>query len=782
MPIPSDFVYLLGDVDGNGVVDANDIAALSNVPSGGPLPIGLSLYQVTLGTAFSANDLTYLQNVAGGTDTPLWIMRAKTGQPPLSAPDRVFSQIGSDFRFLVYATEPCSLLFRARNAQGILTRIDRSQPSTVSSAPFIGMTPQEYKDGFGAEQGIGYYTPTATSNVHVTFNLPSAGFYVFTFANYDPRGKLAWQVLPPGDLNLVADMQPGEFTQKVLRNGAHTFALPGPAEYRMAITPFFVGLNEASLGGISVPAGNQILATDGQFVVPKGDSRVSTAVPFVAPFQIVGTLPPTGSQTAGVYPPPDEGSDRNVILTDDFVTVAKTFRPYITQESFVISTEPEKEEFHEMFRVQTAVAPVLSDFNRVSRRQDKLHIVVYRAAASNLLAYIDLADLATKVPTLYVNAAKTEDVDESNLKGNLAPAILAASLLWSWFPKQTATAPVEPITFIKAVATVLAEELDYGTPTLAAVESDYGGVALIHPWLRHHTEQVSQVADLCEAYYAFCQLIYSDGIPPGYLTVPTLQTALTSLAASLVNDAVIAMQALATKWGHPVPAPTDTSVAGLRTYLVQQIATLQPQIEAEVVSKIDALDATMRRGGGSVMYSLFNESVDIASLPGLYLNTELMKAVLSKYDFHRLLLAWEEADPIDAVRSLCGINLLPILYEMQADILEELPLERHPQLVANYRTFRQRLLQATSVLVDSISNTILSWPNPETVDDVPSAMLDVTTRTVALGNVVPPLENTTTVVAQAGCLWLAKASALENGVALTFTTDKDVAVSIYRKV
>lgn len=782
MPAPRpDYIYLIGDVDGDNEITQSDLDALLLAASGGPLPAGMPMCQAATGSSFNQSNHDYLAQVAAGTAEKTFVSWLRTNTQMLEAPNHLFFLDGAKWSFVLRAEAACVYVMRLVEAKDSLLSVSLLNCSSVPGRPLEGASSVSTISAFGQPQGIGEFGLDQLDDVFVQLQIPHAGFYVVEIDGFDPRfGSMLWQMVSAIDTSdIVADMQNDEVVQKVIRQGTTFVTLPVDSnagfEFQFALSPFYQGFQSASAGSGPVISQDLSIEPSPHISIPKGEAQTSPLREYVSPFQIVGTLP-AGPQTLPL-PSVDERTFLIIPVNNPLERMTRFFRETEVVSSMKVYTEIERPEFTEMSRLLSALTPSINKWNEISSMDDEFTVVVYRESASDFLVTIDLPDLQTSEKIVYVNAAVLEKIPDAEISGNLMPAFIAASFLWRWFELQTTIDPVIPYSFAKALGFILChpEALDLGTPTLYIFELDYGGALVFHPWLQNMTSRIGALTVQLEAYYTFAQAVFSSALPMDEIDVPTMLAQVALLPDAVIRDIAVQLKNLAAIWGVMLPdVPTDDLL--LRDYIDTNFSAFYPVMTADAQAAAQAITNQKVRLGSPTYFGPFSEEFVGGSLQDLFVNYLWMQQVLHLFKFNRFFYAWTKRNPVAMFASLVRgdlVNVLKGIHNMLCVV--GLPLSSQTQLLNNYSLFRARAIRASSIQPDLLTVFMQDWPILDNYRSVPSSVVSVNSRTVQLFNV------TTALPAKAGSVWMAKAVVSSTPLTVTITVDCEALLTVVRK-
>lgn len=708
--------YVLYDCNADGIVDASDVATLSSIMGGAPLPPGIPLARLTMGNVVSGTDIVTATRIANQSLQPFiipWIQAAPTTL--LVSPPGVL-RLNNGFDAYIRTEVDCVVVLHLANAASVVTSIQlRALDGTVVDA----------RTNFWTTPGLGVGGDRSINSVFVQFHL-AQGWWVIhfdtvlgaTLTGFDYAVLTSPnQVVGP----VVLDMVPREARSFVLPRGSTTFDVsatqPGQS-FQFAVAPLAQGITQCDVGRFGDPAG-PAWALMPQTNVPEFDlsqvrpeyTQHTRALGFCGtlPTEPIDNDPPASGDLIplGWIVPAEicpSGDTRN------FQSLDPSFGVAILTEYWPATDQD--------FPAVQAITPVLEKvvpaWRAFSGFEDETYnFFLYHGGTSQTLAFLNLGDLWRPTARIFVNLDLLETYDVSQWPDLLGPMPIWSSYLHRWFQSQQAVIGPLPADFATALTYTLANAMGYKPYYLS--ELRLGEVAAVVPWLSYFTGLGATEAARLEAVETFLQNLFGGLVP-----VDLDDAAIVAAVQALLNDirvvAAVAEQFVAVlgmySFTEVLPDTLDPVI--LKNFLVGAIPPKYNNIMiATSQTQVDLMDSQILHGSTSVFQSPLCDLVtneDLASLPG---HTSLTNYIAREFAPLRLLLAWQYDDAPTAYLAMLGQRFASALtHRALRSLGESSPAIEQNQIVRAWRVTRHRLLRASYLLPPEETAKILAWPDP----------------------------------------------------------------------
>lgn len=741
LPVTSSFI--LYDLNGNGVVDADDVQVLTDYV-GGPPPTGIPLCRATMGSAISNDDVVAAQAIVDQIALPtvvIWLTKSTTDA--IRVPAEAIVSSGS-FEIFIRSEVDGVVLWTFPNALSAITSVgllllDNTNVETISS--FVG------------DQGINFYSNKIAKDIHAQFRIEAG------WRKLHVEAAVGWNLLSvyyqslavvsPDQGSYNFDLANGETRTLVLQRGTTTLTLPVAVdetsrEYKFNIVPFYRGLKQLDFGNFSNPFGPSA-ALPPQTTTPEFDLSVTRPQnqAHTRALSLCGSFPAS----------PTVIEDELAALNDEISTVIcpsgrtsnfKCSDPTLMGISFATLTETENADliadFNDTVRLAGVFTSILTKWYDFSHFQEKFNFFLYREDSPDL-AFLNLSELGHATYRVYINLTKLESFPVENWESLLGPIPIWASFLHKWAQTQTDNLAPVPEDLALAIAYEISSSQFNWSPYYFG-EIDLGKTLKVHPWLSMVTMSGAETAEKLEATIDFLMNIYGDTIPddvPG-----TISDAITEIPDTSIESVTAQFVELMELYGVTVTPPSTNDPIVLRNWLLDELpGNYTSVIIPDSESSIDYINDRIEHGGSSITASfLCGEAAPTNDLVILADFSQILEKAISIYGAARLLRLWSWTSPSSGIADLLGSNLCSVLIQKATErITAKDPAVEQTQIVESYRVTRHRLVAASFLLPIEYTTKILAWPDPESAEaiaDLPSTNYDLFPGSATLAQLVDP--------------------------------------------
>lgn len=724
MSLPS--VYLLGDHNLNGAVDAADVAALADYLANG-VPASLPLHQLTRNPVLTQGDVDYAQDVTDGLATAVRVYNVT------NAPGYFSSQIievendsllidpphdPSDWDILVYALEGQAVAVFADRGAGF--QHVQALELLDNAGTLLASVPSFPQDGLRDD-----FLGTATAEAIAQFSIPSTGFYSIRIRAIAWVPSLQLQGFL-GDPQEYFSANTVHQPREALKHGAFfhvkggeptVIELPGreTGGYVVAISPLWAGVDSLEFGSDSA-------ASSETLPQPLRPPVQSLTQPFPDP-QLTAYQPALATTGELESPPPVWSLTESATQVGELHYGCRVFA-YNEDPAYFARDARASDRVAATTEAKSVLVSLVEEFGLASSFEDVyVFCLVYREDDPSL-ATVYLDRLREEHFSCDVNLYQLQEYPVERWSDVLSPVIPWVSFLYRWYRARERSPGPAPLDLARQLGYRVAELLGH-SPDPSIVSTAELERAYFRPRYNEAVDKQHAVSVQMESLHAFYSLVFQDetgvALFPEYTTDGAWESDFLQAIHQVPNDRAVELFSAVSNWLAVVgiaavpPASTDPVVvknAVFSNWLNHRSSALQVLLMA--MDEVDAQSVVPVQATTHVS-PLANpwaaEALDTGHLTNRYLQSvNSLDVALQALDQPSISAAWKALfpNPVQTVRETHGL-----LFDGVAQQIGRTSEE--------FQAVRARLSQIAVTLPLNVQSRLSGW-----ADAYPIAVPDAT--------------------------------------------------------